>query len=93
MDGIREMIEKAAQSPGPVPIFRVGQKVRIRKTLRSNILGIEDVLGTMGKVESIQVSPIMRRLTYQVRVGPCRVEPFDEDELDSRFATRTTEAP
>lgn len=86
-----ELIEAALRKPRPRPMFAVGQTVRVKRTLYCNVDGVEDILGAEGVVESIQFGCLnTERVSYKIRFGPHRVEPFDQDELDWRYARKTT---
>jgi hypothetical protein len=71
--------------------FEVGQTVRIRSTLTVNVHAVVELLGRVGTVESRSRSMISDTRYYNVRVGD-RVEPWEEDELDMRYAP-APEAP
>jgi hypothetical protein len=85
MSSFRETIEQQLAKPNPPTLYKVGQTVRIRSTLECNTRAILDILGRVGVVERITFGSIVKRVMYDVHVGG-RVEPFEECELDRRYA-------
>ena len=79
-----DLLIKMTARPDPPRAFRVGQTVRIRSTITSNVHAIGEMLGKLGTVEAVSVSMIFKRVYYDVRIGE-RVEPFEEHELDARY--------
>jgi len=86
------MIELAAQAPRPEPIFEVGQAVRVRKNLTENVHAIRDLLGQEGIVEDIIRCLVTPRAAYYIRFPNGRMEMFETEELDGRYARRKDSA-
>lgn len=68
--------------------FKVGQKVRILKTLTSDTYNIEDMLGKEGTIIKSYKSGLARINWYNVKIGD-RIEPFKEYELDYRYSKKS----
>jgi len=85
---LRQQLEAQAAKPGPTPLFRVGDTVRILSSLQSNVHAIMDLLGKKGTVVSSRVTWLSKRVCYDVQVGD-RIEPFEQDELDWRYVRKS----
>lgn len=67
--------------------FKVGQKVRILKTLTSDTYNIEDMLGKEGIIVKSYKAGFTQMNWYNVQIGN-RIEPFKEYELDYRYSKK-----
>ena len=91
MASLREALERRAAEPGPPFAFEVGQKVRVRKTLTTNVHAITHLLGREGTVESRRTTWLHKINSYNVRFESGEVEPFEGCELDRRYIRRKGE--
>jgi len=71
----------------PVYNFNIGQRVRIKSTLTCDTVGIEDMLGQVGIIESRRCTMFASEKWYNVKIGN-HIEPFREYELDYRYGKR-----
>ncbi|OPH61872.1 hypothetical protein BC351_01120 [Paenibacillus ferrarius] len=69
-------------------LFKEGQTVRLLKNLDVNVHAILHLLGQKGVVEQRYRNMMHRTNWYNVRFPSGEIEPFEEDELDSRFKKR-----
>lgn len=76
---IKSLIEKHSY------LFDIGQKVRIKSTLQTDTHNVMDLLGEEGTVTKRYTTMLSSSRWYHVKVGN-RVEPFEEHELDFRYA-------
>lgn len=91
MASLAEQIERRATEPGPPFAFEVGQVVRVRKTLTTNVHAIGHLLGKRGVVESRRTTWLHKINSYNVRFESGEVEPFEGCELDRRYIRRKGE--
>lgn len=73
-----------------VPLWTVGDIVRVLKHLEINVYEVEDLLGQCGEVVEVQkIGKISGTLiNYRILFSDGRVEPLEEDELDKRFKSK-----
>lgn len=68
--------------------FRLGQTVRVRKSLDIDTYYIRNLLGAKGTVERRYTTGLHKENKYEIKFENGRIETFDESELDGRYAKK-----